>query len=240
MITPIRTEDVMTPRNVLKFASSDGEAEAIATKSGFDAVPLARKDGKILEFWNRLKKRRMRIGRAHRTAHDKPVEAVLPRLGDHTVQFVYYRSEIVGLVDASDLNRPIARIAWLQPMLELEREILDALRRLGISDAEQAAALGRQEKGARTRQRRAQRESLDLPLLEYAQFPDLLSAARRLGILEMSEPDIPKLNEVRKRAAHSGDVVVQTIDDCGRLREALQIARTESRQVSSRRMARRQ
>jgi hypothetical protein len=37
---------------------------------------------------------------------------------------VHYRSEVVGLIDASDLNRPTARIAWLQPMLELEGQSL--------------------------------------------------------------------------------------------------------------------
>jgi hypothetical protein len=52
-----------------------------------------------------------------------------------------------GLIDASDLNKPIARLVWLQPMLELERAILDAVRRRHIDDKSQADAL----KGRRMR-----------------------------------------------------------------------------------------
>ena len=133
----------------------------------------------------------------HRATHDTPIEALLDPLGAHIVQFVYFRSEVVGLIDASDLNRPVARIAWLQPMLELERTILDAVRAHKIPDDKQAAALGPSARAARSRQSKAKRANLDLPLLEYAQFKELLCAARVLGFIDLGEDLIDKLNDVR-------------------------------------------
>jgi hypothetical protein len=57
-------------------------------------------------------------------------------------EYQFDSGAILSAFDASDLNRPVARIAWLQPMLELERALLDAVRRLEISDDQQATALG--------------------------------------------------------------------------------------------------
>jgi hypothetical protein len=145
------------------------------------------------------------------------------------IQFVCYRSEVVGLIDASDLNKPIARIAWLYPMLELERALLDAARAFKISEVEQASALGRHATDARRRQTSAMRHDLEMPLLEYAQFPNLLRAGRYLGLLDLDDSSIDDLNTVRKRAAHSGDVVVENRAECARLSRVLETARKAAR-----------
>jgi hypothetical protein len=229
----VRVEDVMTPRTMLRFGRNDAAASRIADDMRFDVVPLTREDGKVLEFWSRLEQKRLRIRRIHRTSHVASIESILIQLSKHVVQFVYYRSEVVGLVDASDLNRPVARIAWLQPMLELERAILDAVRKLEIGDDEQAIALGDALNPARKRQNKAKRASLELPLVEYAQFPDLLRAARRLQLLALDDKQIESLNRFRRRAAHSGDVAVDSRFDCAHLREAIGMARSFTRQVSS-------
>lgn len=231
----VRAEDIMTPRRLLKHAANDADAEAAADREGFDAVPLLGRDGFVREFWSRADRQRMRIARQHRTLHDSPVERLLPALGAHVVQFVYYRSEMVGLIDASDLNKPIARLVWLQPMLELERAILDAVRYLGIDDERQAAALENEAAPTRRRQAKAQRHDLKMPLLEYAQFPSLLRAAARLGISQLSEQDIAELNEVRKCAAHGArDTVIDDRSECGRLTRSLEIARGAVRSAARR------
>ena len=227
----VRAEDIMTPRNLLLHVRRDADAEKFAAAMGFDAIPISRPDGKILEFWSRTEKWRIRIRRAHRTAHDMSIECLLVPLGQHMIQFVCYRSEVVGLVDASDLNKPIARIAWLHPMLELERSLLDAARMLKITDEKQAAALGKHATAARKRQVSAKRHDLEMPLLEYAQFADLLHAARCLGLLDLDDSAINDLNAVRKRAAHSGDVVVENRGECARLSGALAVARKAARQT---------
>jgi hypothetical protein len=233
MNVAVRAEDLMTPRNALQFRTCETDAEVLANLSGFDAVPISRHDGKVLDFWSRLERQRVRIRSRHRVPHDTHVESLLKPLGEHVVQFVYYRSEVVGLIDASDLNRPIARIAWLQPMLELERAILDAVRARGFSEEQQSTALRRHASIARGRQRRAKRQNLDLPLMEYAQFKDLLCAARTLEVIDLDDVTIESLNAVRKRAAHSGDLVVESRDDCARLAQALAIARTSVRRTRS-------
>ena len=229
----VRAEDIMTPRNLLDLRRSDLEAEKVATAMGFDAIPISRSDGKILEFWSRTDRRRIRILRAHRTAHDAAVESLLVPLGAHLIQFVCYRSEVVGLIDASDLNKPIARIAWLYPMLELERALLDAVRALKISEVEQAGALGKHATICQELQTKAKRQELEMPLLEYAQFPNLLRASRQLGLIDLDESSIADLNAVRKRAAHSGDVVVESRAACAKLRMTLEMARKAARHVQA-------
>ena len=138
----VRAEDIMTPRSLLRHAVDDEEGAAAADDGGFDAVPILRRDGSVREFWSRDDRDRLRITRQHRVPHDSTIERILPALGAGVVQFVYYRSEMVGLIDASDLNKPLARMAWLHPMVELERAILDAVRDLKKSEEEQADALG--------------------------------------------------------------------------------------------------
>src|SRR2546422_3350544 len=158
MNVTVRAEDVMTPRNLLQHRGRDVDAEKLAAAMRFDAIPISRSDGRILEFWSRTDRQRIRIRRIHRTAHDASIESLLDPLGAHVIQFVYYRSEVVGLIDASDLNKPIARIAWLHPMLELERSLLDAARAFEITEEEQATALGKTATRARARQRSAKRD----------------------------------------------------------------------------------
>jgi hypothetical protein len=105
MNATVRAEDVMTPRTVLQFRQRDADAASLAAANGFDVVPISRPDGKVPEFWSRLERRRVRIRRKHRATHDSPIDALLDPLGAHIIQFVYYRSEVVGLIDASDWLR---------------------------------------------------------------------------------------------------------------------------------------
>jgi hypothetical protein len=240
MNVTVRAEDIMTPRHLLEHRARDAEAEKVANVMGFDAIPISRPDGRVREFWSRPDRQRIRIRRMHRAAHDAPIESLLLPLGAHLIQFVYYGSEVVGLIDASDLNKPMARIGWLHPMLELERSVLDAARALKISDEEQAMALGRKATaGARKRQGRAKRQDLELPLLEYAQFAELLCAGAKLHLHDLDDVAIDELNTVRKRAAHSGDIVVENRDDCFRISRALTVARRVARQIQALRRRRR-
>jgi hypothetical protein len=229
----VRVEDIMTPRRLLKHAVDDAEAQATADQKGFDAVPILGQDGSVREFWSRADRKRMRITRQHRIPHDSTVERLLPALGAHVVQFVYYRSEMVGLIDASDLNKPLGRMAWLHPMVELERAILDAVRDRKVDDKRQADALGNQAAHTQGRQAKAQRHDLEMPLLEYAQFQALLDAAIYLKIIQLSEQEIIELNEFRKRAAHGArPTVIDDRSDCARLTRALKVARAAAQSAA--------
>lgn len=177
----------MTPRRQLQHASTDATASAIAKAGNFDAVPITGRDGRVCEFWSRQLERRISIRSRNLVPHDCPILDLLPVVAVHPGQFVHYRLEIVGLVDASDLNKPLARLAYLQRMLELERAILDSVRFLGVSDVEQAAAIGGHAKKAQTRQRTAARGNLLLPLLDYVEFPVLLEASRYFGITKLTK-----------------------------------------------------
>jgi hypothetical protein len=231
----IRAEDIMTPRRLLRHAKTEADAKKLADIELFDAVPLSGKNGVVREFWSRSDGQRSRISRRHSTSHDKGVETLLPALGSHIVQFVFYRSELVGLLDASDLNKPIACLAWLQPMLELERAILSVVADRNIDDHQQSVALGQQAKPTLRRQEKAKKHDLVLPLLEYAQFPSLLRASRNLNITSLSDDEISILNEVRRRAAHgAGDPVIQDRTDCMGLKEALELARKVASTITRR------
>src|ERR1051326_775377 len=102
----IRAEDIMTPRRLLLNAKTDDDAKQVAQENGFDAVPLINGDGSVGEYWSKEAERRLPISRRHRVPYDEPVERLLSVLGAHVIQFVFYRSEMVGLIDASDLNKP--------------------------------------------------------------------------------------------------------------------------------------
>ena len=142
---------------------------------------------------------------------------------------------MVGLIDASDLNKPIARLVWLHPMLELERTILDAVRHRRIDDERQAEALGNQAKRTRKRQETAQQHNLEMPLLEFAQFQPLLRAAVHLGIIQLTEEDIAELNKWRMRAAHGArEVVIEDRSDCERLMQILKTVRAAIRSANPR------
>ncbi|HEY4934495.1 MAG TPA: hypothetical protein VII23_23255 [Terriglobales bacterium] len=139
------------------------------------------------------------------------------------------------MIDASDLNRPIARLVWLGPMLELERAILDAVRHLKIDDDRQYKALGRAGADTRKKQKKAQQHDLGMPLLEYAAFPSLLHASVRLEIDQLSDSEIAELNCVRKRAAHgAGGAIISDRRDCERVNRALEIAGGAERTITRR------
>lgn len=220
----VYVEDVMTPRRLLQHAATDVQAAELAENGQFDAIPLTGSDGRVREFWSRQEQRRVRLAKRYLTPHDTPLQEILPSLASQTVQFVHYRSEIVGLIDASDLNKPLARLAWLKPMLDLERAVLDAVRARGISDDDQAAALGGAAKKAMNRQKAAARDDMLLPLLDYVEFPILLTASNHFGITQLTGDEIKHLNDVRKRAAHAGDSVIEHRSDCSRIVAVLELA----------------
>jgi len=63
-----------------------------------------------------------------------------------------------------------------------------------------------------------------------------LAAARTLNLADIDDASISLLNDVRKRAAHSGDLVVENRRDCRRLLDTLKLARSYARQLTSNRV----
>src|SRR6185295_10667692 len=138
-----KVEDIMTPRSLF-ICVDEQESHAaakVAHAMNFDVVPLLRR-GEIRNYWSRAAKRNLPITKRHRISHDAAIEDVLPRLNDHIVQFVHYRSQIVGLVDISDINKPVARLAWLRSILECEQSLLGRVVVAKVSEAEIVEALG--------------------------------------------------------------------------------------------------
>lgn len=113
-----RIEDIMTPRSLFICVDEQESQTAakVAHEMNFDVVPLLCR-GEIRNYWSQAANRQLPITKRHRVSHDAAIEQVLPRLNDHLVQFVHYRFQIVGLVDISDLNKPVARLTWLRSSL---------------------------------------------------------------------------------------------------------------------------
>lgn len=225
--TVLRIEDIMTPRSMLKVVG-DNETEhapKVAKKEKFDAIPVIRR-GAITKYWDRRKDKILPITNRHRVPHDASVVDVLPRLNEHLIQFVCYRSEVVGLVDLSDFNKPLGRLPWLLPMLECEQLIMTKADAKGFTDEQIVTALGKDaEKSARNRRERAQREDLAIPLLAFAQFSEILNAADQLGIVEIESTEIDLLVKLRNRLAHAGRNLIEERSDGERLLDALKICR---------------
>ena len=91
----------MTPRSTFKVVGDNEtyRAPKLAEKYDFDAIPVFRR-GAITKYWDRKTEKILPITKRHRVPHDASVEEALPRLNDHLIQFVCYRSEVVGLVES--------------------------------------------------------------------------------------------------------------------------------------------
>lgn len=209
-----KVEDIMTPRSLFKCVDEQEShsAKQIADENNFDVVPLLRR-GEIQSFWSREANRVLPITKRHRVSHDTRVEEALPRINEHGVQFVHYRSQIVGLVDISDLNKPLARLAWIRPILECEQALLSRAQEGNFTEDEIAKALGHVAKDVRKRQRKAHRENLDLPLLSFAYFGDLLKATVKLGLVHLADDEIKRINSLRNRLAHGGRELIEKRSD---------------------------
>src|SRR6266404_1364136 len=171
----IRAEEIMTPRHLLRCATTTAVAVRIARENDFDAIPFIGPNGLVKYFWSRESNSSIKIVRQHRIEYDAPVERLLPSLGAHVAQFVYYRSQCVGLVDASDLNKPIARLILHLPMIELERSIVTAIESRYPTDEEQELIVGKSDsRKLWDYQNRDKRPDLRRRLIEYAGFPLLL------------------------------------------------------------------
>lgn len=217
----------MTSRSAFKFVS-DTEIERatrLANKHNFDAIPIVCR-GTIKRYWDQEAGEVISITNKHRVQHDASVEEILPRLNEHLVQFVYYRSEVVGLIDLSDLNKPLGRLPWLHSILECEHYIVTKAH-AKFNDDEIFVALGKQaQKSIRRRRSRAQRDDLVIPLLAFANFSDVLNAAARLGIVQIDRTEIALFVELRNRLAHAGRNLIEKRKTSGKkLLDVLKICR---------------
>jgi hypothetical protein len=208
----------MTPRSVLRCVENGDLrlAQKIADKEKFDAIPIVER-GAIRRFWSSERRAPVRITTHHRISHDTPIEALLPRFKADGVQFVYYRTEAVGLVDVSDLNKPLGRMVWLYPMLDCEQKIIEQTGERSCTDAEIVRVLGSGAKRVLSKQRKALHEDLKLPLLSIAYFSEVLRVGVELRIISLLEAEIKKLSDLRNRLAHPGRTLIEHKDQCEEL-----------------------
>lgn len=208
----------MTPRSVLRCVENRdfALAQKIADKEKFDAVPIIER-GAIRRYWSSEHRAPMRITRRHRISHDTPIENLLPRFKADGVQFVYYRTEAVGLVDLSDLNKPLARMVWLHPMLECEQRIIEYTAKRDYEDAEILRVLGDAARRVVSKQRKALEQDLKLPLLSFAYFSEVLRSSIELRIISLSKAEIEKLTDLRNRLAHPGRSLIEHKGQCDEL-----------------------
>lgn len=221
-----KVEDIMTPRSLFVCVDEQEShmAAEVADEKNFDVVPLLSR-GEIRTYWSRASDRLLPITKRHRVSHDTAIEEVVPRLNDQLVQFVHYRSQIVGLVDVSDLNKPLARLVWMRPILECEQTLLNRIQGGNFTEVEVIEALGHAAANARRRQRHAARENLDLPLLSFAHLSDILKTAAILKVIRLTDGEIKRLNNLRNRLAHGCRELIEKRSDGEELLWALEACR---------------
>jgi hypothetical protein len=222
----------MTPRSVLRIVENGNlqSAQKIAAKENFDAIPVVER-GAIRRFWSREELGPIRITSRHRVSHDSPIQNLLPRFKADGVQFVYYRTEVVGLVDVSDLNKPLARMVWLHPMLECEQRIIEQTVKREYEDAQISQALGHAAKRVLNKYRNALQEDLKLPLLSFAYFRDVLRAGLELRIISLSGSEVERLSDLRNRLAHPGRSLIEHKGQCDELIWASKICEQILKQI---------
>jgi hypothetical protein len=52
-----------------------------------------------------------------------------------------------------------------------------------------------------------------MPLLGFAHFRDILKAATKLGVIELAQEELNRLNRVRNRSAHIGQPLIENKDE---------------------------
>ncbi len=197
----VSVADVMTPRSLFLSVPRQhlGHAPKLAEENGFTTIPII--DGGIIcSYWSQTGRRELPITRRLKVAHDLPLVAALPRLMRTTTHFVYYDHELVGLVNLSDLNKPLGRLPWLHLLLDVEQRILEASIHLPKDSV--ATALGRPAARARQLQAKARANDVDLPLLSFALFSQVLQAAIRLKLIDLSPEEAGRMTKMRNRLAH--------------------------------------
>jgi hypothetical protein len=220
-------EDIMTPRSLFKTASHANAAAVLADRYQFDAIPICR-DDQILGFWSRDDGAIHELTDNYVIEHDKPVDETLCRLVREGVLFVAYREQIVGLIDLSDLNKPLGRVVIAQPLLAVEQLIAAAFRAQPIPNSRLVAVLGPDKVDEATERKRCtQQENLDAPLIEFLHFGDILRIAADCAVVSATTKDIRRLNAIRNRVLHpahrlvtarrDGDALIWAIAECGRM-----------------------
>ena len=223
-LTPVvRAEDLMTPRSEFTTVAAEKLAEApgIAVAKDFDAIPVTR-DGDIRQFWSRAQGKVLSITQRHRVNHDETIEAVLPRLLDGVTKFVCYRFHVVGMVHLSDLDKPLARLVFLHPLLRCEQAITRVVN--SIPEERIATALGGAAAKAEGRRDAASKEDLELPLLHFVGFRQVLEAAVSLGVVEIDPEEAARLNAARNCVVHASRKAIRRVAGARELMWAMERA----------------
>ncbi|MFB3779401.1 MAG: hypothetical protein ACE141_17415 [Bryobacteraceae bacterium] len=208
----VTVADVMTPRSLFIGVAPEksDQAAAIAEREGFTAVPIVA-NGAISSYWSRSAARVLPIVRRLKLLHDLPLPIILPRLTTGMTHFVYFQRELVGLINLSDLNKPLARLPWLQLLLDVEQRILETC--VDLADETVADALGHAARHARQRQARARTTDVHLPLLAFAHFSEILRAAVQLKLITLNAEHLGRLVQARNRLAHGSTKLIESPSD---------------------------
>jgi hypothetical protein len=191
----------MTPRSLFLSVPKGqlDQASKLAEENGFTAIPIV--DGGVVScYWSQPASRELPITRRLKVTHDLPLMAALPRLMAAATHFVYYDRELIGLINLSDLNKPLGRLPWLHLLLDVEQRILEASIHLSQDSVE--IALGKAAGRTKKRQANARANDVHLSLLSFAQFSDALQAAIRLNLIDMSIEGAARMTKMRNRLAH--------------------------------------
>jgi hypothetical protein len=88
-----------------------------------------------------------------------------------------------------------------------------AARSRQVDDASVVQLLGKSAARAKAAQKRASRQNLDAPLLEFAHFGDLLKVACRLGLVSAGVDQVNRLNDVRNSVFHGARRPIERFED---------------------------
>ena len=206
----IFVEQVMTPRSSFILVDQDSvdTAPDLAASKNFDVIPIVSK-GRIDSYWSRARGRATNLTPKDRIDHRQPLQKVIKQLQRHQFQFVCYREEIVGSLDIADLNKPLARLVWLNAVLSMEQSIEQAVSNFS-NDLVMNALGPNATKTAKGRRNKAKAKDLDLPIAHFAGFKELLEAAGRPELINARPRTISRLNELRNKLAHGSRRLIVT------------------------------
>ena len=200
--------DIMIPRERLVCAADRSEAAKVSDgHPDFSVIPIPR-EGKLTSYFERDTRNTQEITVDDLISGGTSLFDLVEFLGEREFAFVLSHRHIDGYVHFSDLNHNLVKLAFYVILEAVERLALDS-----IAPGDDREYLSRNLDPKRVQQIEGQYKrdgDAARSLFNYLNIADILRLAVKEGSIQLDESVIKDMKNVRDRAAH---VLESLVDD---------------------------
>lgn len=195
--------DIMVPAADLLCAEDSADAtDLLAANPDFDVIPI-RNGGVLTAFLSRGATTPTAIGVHDLVSESTSILDTVDLLVRRPCLFVLVKSQVLGYVHFSDLNRSIVKLPFFVLLEAVERHLCDGLRSQINLPLLRATLSPSRLSGVQSKLERLQRSSSNLHLVSLLYFSELLSCATRLKAIRPTPVEQEALSQIRNLVAHS-------------------------------------